>query len=468
MADLVIKNGLVVTPSGVIKGGVAVTGKKIVKVCSDENLPEATKKIDAKGGYVIPGFIDPHVHLGNDKQPVPFERVRDDFVTETKGAIYGGVTSFITYWCQLGSYKDNFQQFVDWGNKHSHINFGLHFAIQNEDHIDEIEDYFNMGVTSFKHFYNAYKGKTGIELGHRHTDPVMMYKTMLKLKEYGTPAVACTHCEEQDIIYYIEEQIQKTGAKDLKSYSASRPPFTEMMQMLHAMEIAKGTGAPLYIVHISIADGMEATRRAREEGYTIYAETCPHYLTHTEDDEEAIGCWGQVNTPLRTKDDNEALWRGIRNGGITNMGTDHCPYKKESKQLGGPKHDNCWSALSGIGNGMENWLPVMMTCGVNAGRITIEDMVNVCSTNNAKVFGLYPEKGIIAEGSDADIVVIDPNKEAIVDNNFYHTRSDWSIYDGWKFKGMAVDTIVNGRIMLEDGEFVGEEGIGEFIARSKK
>lgn len=468
MVDLVIKNGRVVAPSGIFNGGVAVEGKKIIKVCGDESLPDAKKTIDAKGNYIIPGFIDPHVHLGNDESGVPFTRIRDDFDTETKGAAYGGVTTCITYWCQLISYKEKIQQVIDWGNENSHINFGLHLAIQTDQHIDEIEDYIKLGVTSFKHFYNCYKGKTGEQLGHSHADPDMLYRSCEKLQKYGEPGTACIHCEEQDVIYYLEEKIMAEGKNTLLNHTESRPEFTERMQMLQSMEIAKATGAPLYIVHCSIGSGMEDTQKAREDGFNIYTETCPHYLTHTADMEEQIGNWGKVNTPLRMKEDVDALWRGIRNGGITNVGTDHCPYSRETKQLRGEQFNNIWNALPGICNGMEHWLPVMMTYGVNAGRISMEDMVNVCSTNNAKVFGMYPDKGILAEGSDADIVIIDPHKKSTIDENFYHTRSDWSIYYGWDVEGMATHTIVNGQVVLDDSEFVGELGTGEYIDRQKK
>lgn len=468
MVDLVIKNSLVVTAEGIMKGGVAVNGDKIVKVCCNENLPDAQKAIDANGNYVIPGLIDPHVHLGNDESGVPFTRLKDDFISETKGAAYGGVTSLLSYWCQLISYKEKFGQVLEWGKENSYINFGTHFAIQTNAQIEEIPDYCDLGVTSFKHFYNCYKGKTGEQLGHSHCDPDMLYKSCEKLQEYGYPAIACAHCEEQDIIYYMEEKIRAEGGNDLAAYSQSRPRFTEMMQMLHAMEIAKAAGAPLYIVHISIAEGIDAVAEARRQGFKIYSETCPHYLTHTDQMEDQIGNWGKVNTPLRSQSDCDHLWRGIANGDVTNVGTDHCPYSRETKQLRGEQFHNVWNALPGICNGLEHWLPVMMTYGVSEGKITIEDMVRVCSTNNAKVFGLYPQKGIIAEGSDADIVIVDPDKEAVIDENFYHTRSDWSIYYGWKVKGMATHTIINGQIVLEDGEFTGKPGIGKYLDRSKK
>lgn len=281
MADLVIKNGRVVTPSGVIMGGVAVKDGKIVKVGCDENLPEAGKVIDAKGNYVIPGLIDPHVHLGNDEFGVPFTRIRDDFISETRGAIYGGVTTCLSYWCQLVSYKEKIGQVIDWGNENSHINFGLHLAVQNNLHIEELQEYCrDLGATSFKHFYNCYKGKTGAQLGHSHCDPDMLYRSCEQLAAYGEPGVACVHCEEQDIIYYLEDKIKAEGGNDLAAYARSRPRFTELMQMYHAMEIANAAGAPLYIVHISLKEGVEATIEARKKGYKVYSETCPHYLTH--------------------------------------------------------------------------------------------------------------------------------------------------------------------------------------------
>ena len=468
MVDIIVKNGLVVTPTGVIKGGVAVKGDKIVKVGCDENLPEATKVIDAKGGYVIPGLIDPHVHLANDETPVPQTRWHDDFITETRGAAYGGVTTLLTYLCQLGDYDEKFEEVKKEGNENSYINFGFHFAIQNDDHIRDIKKYCDMGVSSFKHFYNCYKGETGIQLGHRHCSPDMLWRSCEQIAEYGYPAIANTHCEEQDIIYYLEKKVKAEGGDDLAAYTRSRPAALETMQMLHAMEIAKATGAPLYVVHVTVKEGVDAVQAARAQGFNIYAETCPSYLTLTDQMEDTLGNWGKVNPPLRSQADCDRLWRGIVDGSVTNMGTDHCPYSRETKQLHSDKRfHNIWNALPGFGNGMEHWLPIMMTEGVNKGRITIEDMVRVCSTNNAKVFGMYPKKGILAEGSDADIVIVDPNKEALIDENFYHTRGDWSIYYGWKVKGMATHTIVNGQVVLDDSKFVGKNGTGHFIDRSR-
>jgi dihydropyrimidinase/dihydroorotase len=179
--------------------------------------------------------------------------------------------------------------------------------------------------------------------------------------------------------------------------------------------------------------------------------------------ESEIGAWGRVNTSIKFEADRDRLWKGIAEGSITNMGTDHSSFTREIKEQGGGKHGNIWGSRSGITGGMEHWLPVMMTHGVHGGRITIEKMVEVCSRNNAKVFGLYPRKGTLEPGSDADIVLVDPDREVTVTPEFYHSSADWSIYCGWKFKGMARVTIVRGQVVLDDYEAVVQPGTGRYI-----
>jgi dihydropyrimidinase/dihydroorotase len=271
------------------------------------------------------------------------------------------------------------------------------------------------------------------------------------------------HCEDQDLIWVLEDRLKAAGRTDLRAWAEARPGWVEALRMRMAYELARVVGVPLYCVHIAAAEGVELMAEARRAGYPYWGETCPHYLTHTADLEAEIGCWGRVNTAIKFERDRDRLWEGIRDGSITNMGTDHSAFPRDLKEGGGGKHNNIWGARSGIAGGMEHWLPVMMTHGVHAGRITIEQMVQVCATNNARVFGLYPRKGVLRAGSDADIVVVDPEREVTISSSFYHGAPDWSIYDGWTVKGMARVTMVRGQVMLDEFEAVGKPGSGRYV-----
>lgn len=464
MASLVINNGRVVTPEGVIYGGVAVEDGIITHVGSDSSLPQGKRVIDAQGHFVIPGLIDPHVHMGAGFLGTAEERLTTQFAQETDGAIHGGVTTlghFLS--ATMGTpLLPSLDMTIRVGEQRSYIDFFCHACVVDDGHLAEQPELCRRGVTSFKHFFNAYKGREGMGK-YAPCDEGMLFRSFEFLAKYGYPAVGMVHCEEMDIIYVLLDRLQAAGRNDCKAWTEGRPAFVEYMRMVHAFEIAKATGATLYCVHISCAEGVDLVAEVRRQGYRFYGETCPAYLTHTCEMEEQIGCWGKVNTTLKYARDNERLWRGILDGGISCIATDHAGYSREAKEQGGGKHNNIWKSWPGLCGGMEHMLPVMMTFGVNAGRISIEDMVKVCSTNTAKIFGLYPRKGVLSPGADADIVIVDPEKEAIVDDKFYHCRSEFSIYEGWKFKGMARTTIVRGQVMMEDYQTVGKSGTGRYL-----
>jgi len=472
MADLIIKNGRIVTPSGVVYGGIVVEEGIITYVGSNQGLPPGRREIDAKENFVIPGLIDPHVHMGAELG-VPFkEEVRNQFPRETEGALHGGVTTFghMMVVIPQESNLECLEELISAGEELSYVDFFSHGTITSELHLNEQPELWRRGVTSFKHFWNAYKGPESMGV-LSHTDESIAYRSLLFNAEQGYPAVALFHCEEMDPFYVLAERLQKEGRNDLKVWSEARPAWIETKRMLDALLMAKGAGSPpIYIVHMSCAEAADMVTEARRDGYPIWGETCPAYLTHTCEMENEIGCWGKVNTSLKYAKDNERLWlwQSKVDGGVTNIGTDHCAFTRKAKEefLGGKgKHGNIWKALPGLCGGMEHLLPVMMTFGVHKGRISIEDMVRVCSTNTAKVFGLYPRKGILAPGSDADIVLVDPNRERTVDSDFYHCRAEFSIYEGFKFRGLARTTIIRGEIMMEDYETIGKAGYGRYIPR---
>ncbi len=472
MTDTVIKNGSIVTPGGVILGGVAIEGGKITYVGSNQGLPDGNRVIDAKQNFVIPGLIDPHVHMGVGGAGQPREvGFHMEFAKETEGALHGGITTFgnMTLLRQDESNLAVLETLVSAGQELSYVDFFFHACITSELHLEEQPELWQRGVTSFKHLFNAYKGAEG--MGRlSHTDDSIALRSLDFIAGSGYPAIGLFHCEELDAFFFLSERLQQAGRNDLKAWTDARPSWIETLRMVKAFEYGRNLGAPVYIVHQSCAEAVDLMTDWRRRGYRVCGETCPHYLTHNADMEEQIGCWGKVNTSLKYPRDNERLWQGILDGGVTVLGTDHCAESRVFKERGdgGGKHGNIWKATPGISGGMEHLLPVMMTYGVNAGRISIEDFVRVGSTNPAKILGLYPCKGALAPGSDADIVLIDPDKEATVDSDFYHCLGETSIYLGWKFKGMARTVMIRGEILMEDYETVGKPGYGRFLARPLK
>lgn len=463
MVDLVIKNGRIITPSGIVSGGIGVKDGIIVYIGSDYELPKAKRVIDAQENFVIPGLIDPHVHLAAGTWSSQEEGLRAQFKTETDGALHGGVTTLGHFLvAPMGkSLLPLLEATIDIGAELSFVDFFCHAVIMDEGHIAEESELCRKGVTSFKHMFNAYKGVESMgKFGP--CDEGMLFRSFEFIAKWGYPALAMCHCEEMDIVFILMDRLRQAGRNDLLAWTEARPNFVEYMRIAHALNIAKAVACPLYIVHISTAEGAEFIAKERRRGYPIYGETCPHYLTHTGDMEAEIGCWGKVNPPLRYPKDIEALWKQIRGGGITTLGTDHGANTREYKEQGGGKHNNIWESRPVICGGMEHMLPVMITYGVNSGKISMEDLVRVCCSDTAKVFGLYPRKGCLSPGSDADLVIVDPATESVIDQNFYHCQVEFGIYNNWKVKGMAKTNIVGGEVMLEDYVTVGKPGYGKY------
>ena len=472
MIDLVIRNGRVVTPAGVMHGGVAVAGEAIVAVGADRTLPPARRTIDAHEQYVLPGLIDAHVHMASEEDASIAAGLEANMPVETEGALYGGVTTFGHFVGQRNEpLVPNVLSTIREGDRWSHVDYFMHAIVSTESHFAEQPEVYQLGVTSFKHFFNAYRPRPGEGLSWLGgpSDAGMLFRSLRFCADAEHPGVVIVHAEDIDLIVVLEEELQATGRRDLGAWSEARPNAAEASRIAMAIELAKQAGAPLYVAHLSTGEGTDLVAAARREGWPLWAEVTPHHLTHTGAMEAEIGCWGKVNPPLRGARDLERLWRAFHDGGITCLGSDHGTggRTRATKEKGGGKHDNIWAARSGNRGGMEHFLPVLMTSGVNAGRISIEDLVRVGSTNTAKAFGLCPRKGALIPGADADIVIVDPDLEATVDDDFYHCLCEVSVYRGWKFKGLARTTMVRGRIMMEDRVTVGSTGWGRYLPRGR-
>lgn len=467
MLDLAISNARVVTPSGTIHGAVGIAGERVAYVGSDEELPDARRIIDARDAYALPGLIEPHAHLGlsSSKGATEIEKWRRDFVTETEGAIHGGVTTVLSHWTGVERYVDHLDTLIRWGVEGSFIDFNFHPVIGLDTHVEQIPELVRRGVTSFKHYHHVYDNPRGRALGIYPCDDRTLFRSFQAIARVGPPALAMVHAEDGPIIEELTAQVRASGRNDLEAWTLARPALAENLRVRRVIDIAAHLGTPLYLVHATTREAVAMVAGARAAGQPVWAETQPCFLTHTADMEAEIGAWGKINPALKYEADRRALWAGIRAGAITSLGDDHLDYGLADKQPNGvDRFGGIWACNAGMPGGMEHLLPVMITTGVRAGRITMEELVDVCSTRTARAMGLYPRKGVLAVGSDADLVVVDPDASKTVDEHFYHTHvRDWSLYWGWTLHGIPSTTVVRGRVVLEDGETAVASGGGRFV-----
>jgi len=463
-ADLRVVNARVVTPSETLLGGVAARDGKVVAVGAEMNLPDADRTIDAEGNYLIPGFIDPHVHWGLSRYEYEYhEGLAHDFETETRGAVHGGVTTVVNFLLQPDPYLPDVDYFRRAGEENSYIDFAYHAIVHQDHHVEEIEGLVEEGVRSFKVFFNWYKHASP-ELGIDHSDAGRVYKVLDKVSDIND-GVVMFHAENEDLAYERRQELRAEGRNDLEAWSESAPNICEVMQVEQIARMTEYTDSRAYIVHTSTGEAVDVGERYREKGVKLDIETLPAFLCHTKQDED-LGVWGKISPPLRGEDSKQRLWEGLRNGTVEYLGTDHCPHKVEFKEKEGGKYGDVWDAIPGDNNGIEYFLPVMMSEGVNRNRLSMERLVEVACENNAKRWGLYPRKGALVEGADADMVIVDLDKSAVVDDEFYHTMEPgYSTFHDEELTGLPTHTIVGGEVVVEDDELQVEKGGRDYLPR---
>ncbi len=459
-ADLVVGNARVVTEDGIVSGGIAADDGVIVDVGADARLPDGETEVDAAGNFLVPGVIDPHVHLGR-RDGEYFDQLAVEFETETRGALHGGVTSLLNFVEHGDEYLPALDSFVEVGEANSYVDFGYHFVISHAHHVDEVESLARRGARSFKMFFNMYKYHD-IDIEPCEVDRV--YRVLSTISDVpGT--VGMFHAENAELQKEREAAVRAEGRHDLAAWRDASPNVAEAMQIDHIGHLAEFTDARTYCVHISSAEGVDAAERAQRRGADLHGETLVNFLVNTCEDD--LGVWGKVSPPLRGERSQRRLWEALRSGVIDHVGTDHIATSKENIELGGGKHgEHMWERPPGLQPSLEYFLPMMLTEGYNRNRLSMERLVEVCSTNTAKRFGLYPRKGHIAPGADADLVVVDPDATATIDDAFFHTREPrWSPVHGRDVRGRPTHTIVGGELAVSEGELLVEPGRGSYLAR---
>ena len=456
--SLLIKNGRVITAVDDYKGDIFIENDQVNLIGKNLDV-KADRVIDAQGKYVIPGGIDPHTHLD-----MPFAGTvsADDFETGTRAAAHGGTTTLIDFAIQTKG-RSTLEALETWHKKaegKTAIDYGFHMIITDleDDRVPEMRKLADEGVTSYKLFM-AYPGVL-------YADDATLFRAMRKAGEDGT--VICMHAENGIVIDEIVKSALAEGKTGPKWHALTRPTRMEAEGVHRSIAIAEVADVPVYIVHLSSADALEQVVLARDRGAHVFAETCPQYLflDHSYYEQEGFeGAKYVMTPPLREKWNQKELWRGLQMGDLMSISTDHCPFCfKEQKEMG----INDFSKIPNGGPGVENRMSLVFNGGVVEGRISLNRFVELTSTASAKMFGLFPKKGTIAVGSDADIVIFNPDrKETISVNNSvtHHMNVDYNAYEGLEVTGVSETVISRGKIIVENCEYLGKKGDGQFLKR---
>jgi dihydropyrimidinase len=453
--SLIIKNGTVVTSADTYKADVGVLDGKINAIAESLTPGHDTGVVDAKGMYVLPGGIDVHVHL-----QLPFSGTisADDFENGTKAAACGGVTTVLDFAIQTkgSSIMKAIEARRAEADSKVCIDYSLHAAItdwnpQTQAEIKQVIDY---GIPTFKMFM-IYKNEGWM------ADDGMLFSALEETAKYG--GQIGVHAESVFVLDMLVERYAREREKwGAYGHTLSRPCYTEEEAIIRAIKWAEVTGGRLYIVHMSTGEGAEAVHVAKERGVNVYAETCPQYLLLNDDVFKGKNGHLYATCPqVKKPHDNERLWRGLMNNDVQIIATDTCTFDTKQKAAWNGDFRKIPFGMPGV----ETMVPLMYTEGVGKRGLTVNRLVALTSTNPAKLFGMYPQKGTIAVGSDADLVVFNPKKKIVLKAANLQTNCDWSPYEDWKLVGYPSVTMSRGSIVAQDGKFVGEVGHGRFLKR---
>ena len=455
--SVLIKNGRIVTAVDDYEADIYIKGETVSMIGEDLQI-EAEKTIDASGKLVFPGGIDPHVHLD-----LPFMGTfsSDDYETGTRAALFGGTTSVIDYVIQTPG-KSMFSALDEWHKKSDNNSFGdysYHMAVTDYNSNTQLEfkDLITKeGITSFKTFM-AYKGAFMI-------DDEQMVGIMNEVREYG--GLVAVHATNGDMIDYLVKKNVANGNKSPLFHYLSQPEITEAEASGRFIDMADYTDVTALIVHLTCEGALNKVREATKRNQKVFVETCIQYLLLDASLYEQEGFEGAkwvMSPPLRQKKDKETLWAGLNQGLVNLVSTDHCAFFMKQKRMG----ENDFSKIPNGAPGIEHRIELLYSEGVRKGRISLNKFVEVTSTNAAKIYGMFPQKGTIAVGTDADIVIFDPDEKHTISAETHHHNCDYSGYEGWDVTGKCKTVLVRGRIAIENDEIKLEKGYGKFIKRGQ-
>ncbi len=456
--SVLIKGGRIITAADDYVGDVHVEGERVVQIGESLDV-QADTVIDAAGKYVLPGAIDPHTHL---EMPFGGTITVDDFESGQLSAAFGGTTCHVDFAIQSRgrSFTEGLEEWHAKANGRTYIDYGFHIIVSDLEEggtLEELATLPDLGVTSYK-LLLAYKGVFQVS-------DETLFKVMRLARETG--ALVMIHGENGDAIDILVKEAVAAGNLSPGWHYRTRPPELEGEATNRAIQLAHLAGAPVYIVHVTCKEAVEAIDRGRRQGWAVWGESCPQYLLLDETKLDQPGFEGAkyvFSPPLRDASNQDVLWQAIRSDVLSVMGTDHCSFTfAEQKRLG----EGDFSKIPNGGPGLEDRLVLMHHFGVNEGRLTLNRLVELCSTNAAKLFGLYPRKGTIAAGSDADIVVFDPERRHTISASTHHTKCDYNLYEGTEVVGAVETVLLRGNVLIENGELKAKPGVGRFVRRAR-
>ena len=456
--SVLIRGGRIITAADDYVADVYADGERISLIGESLDV-QADKVIDAAGKYVLPGCVDPHTHLD---MPFGGTVTIDDVESGQTSAAFGGTTCHVDFVIQGKgqSFAEALDTWHDKRNDKAVIDNGFHMAVTDlveGGTLDELASLPDQGVTSYKLFM-AYKGALMV-------DDETLFRTMEVAAETG--ALVMVHAENGDAIDVLVKQALAAGNTEPKYHALTRPPETEGEATNRAIQLARVAGSPLYVVHVSCREAVEPIQLAREKGWNVHGETCTQYFfvdyTFLERPDFEGAKW-VYTPPPRPKENQDVLWNAVRTDVLSVISTDHCAFLWDGQKTMG--RDD-FSKIPNGGPGLENRLHMIHEFGVRHGRITLNRLVELLCTNPAKLFGLYPRKGTIAVGTDADIVVFDPERRHTISASTHHSKSDYNLFEGTEVTGSPEVVLLRGHLLVEDGELVAKPGIGQFVKRAR-
>lgn len=466
MHDIVFRDGLVVTPTGIVTGGVAVDDGRIAVVGPDDDLGSGHQEVLLDGRILFPGLMDPHVHFGGGDN-LSDDTMREDFRYNSRDCLVGGVTTVAT---TILPGRDPLLSLVDrarkCGDKNTHVDYKVTAVVGTRAHVDQIPEAIECGVVSFK-FFTGYIGAQAEAFGMEAdgVQPSLFLEACEQIAKGGGSAFAAIHAEEPTVRDLLIDRLKMEGgdADLLKRWAETSPEWAEALQVFTYAHIAKRADVTIYPVHISSAYTLETIRHLRAMGISITAETLALFLSTTaeEMDDAGMGGKAKIQPPIRHNDDREALWRAVADGTISTIGTDSLTYSSLYKGS-----TDFWDCRVGVNLQVADTIPLMME-GVNRGDIDLVTLAKLVSENSARRYGLFPKKGAIVVGSDADLVVIDQDKESTLGVDRYRGHTDYSLWQGRAARGVPVMTFLRGKLVMSEGEIVDDKPSGEFAMQKQ-
>ncbi len=453
--SLLIRGGTVVNADRSFRADVFCEDGVVRAVGEGLEAPAGAEVVDAGGAYVMPGGIDPHTHM---QMPFMGTVACEDFESGTASALAGGTTMIIDFCLPSPqqSLTDALDQWQEWGKK-SVADYAFHVAVTwwSERVEQQMAECVDRGVNSFKHFM-AYKGALMV-------DDEILFKSFSRCRDLG--ALPLVHAENGDAVYLLQQQLLNQGITGPEGHALSRPPHVEAEAANRAIMIAQTVGVPLYVVHTSCREAHEAIKRARESGLRVYGEPLAQHLVLDDgvysSPDWALAASRVMSPPFRSKEHQKSLWDGLVSGSLQVVATDHCAFTVEQKKMG---IDNFTMIPNGTG-GVEERMKVVWTAGVNTGRLTPNEFVAVTSTNCAKIHNLYPKKGAVLVGADADLVVWDPKATATINQKAHHSKMDVNVFEGMAVMGLPAVTVSQGKVVWKNGKLDPRRGAGRNVPR---